>query len=441
VIAAIVLLALALRLGWIAYASFTPTLSDDAGRYDLLGRSLADNAGYINPNGTTTMFWPPGYPLVLASVYKLWPEGALGDHEVSAALALNAVLGAATVLLVYAIGRRAFDDRTAMLGALLTALFPSLIFLTGVTLTETLFTFLALLAVWLIIELDDRRDGAHLDGAPRAGSAGFQPASRRPGGSLLLLAVTGVVIGFAALVRGQALLLPLVALPFWWRATGRLRDALLRAAGTAAIAMLVVAPWTVRNYDVSGSLVVISSNAGVDFYIGHSPGADGRGRIVDDLVFRYPDRPQPEAEVQINRDGFREGIEYAAKHPLREVTLSARKLFWLYDRDDEALKWNEAHGEHRFLSAAARTTLAAVSNVYYWLVLALAVAGIRSWLSLRDPARLLLVSLVAYWTLVHVAFFGDPRFHASIMPVVALFAACGLNRAFGRIRPRARVPA
>jgi 4-amino-4-deoxy-L-arabinose transferase-like glycosyltransferase len=395
-------LALVLRVGWIAYADFVPTVGDDAGRYDLLGRTLADNAGYTNPNGTTTMFWPPGYPFVLAGIYKLWPAAALGDHEVEAALVVNALLGAATVVLVYGIGRRAFEERSAKLAALLTALFPSLVFYAGVTLSETAFTFLALLAVWLTIEAQARHEWR-------------------------LLVLSGAVIGFAALVRGQALLLPLVVLPFWWRSSGSWRSALARAAGVGALAMLVVLPWTLRNYGVSGSAVLISSNAGVDFYIGHSAGADGRGQKVDDLVFRYPDRSQAAAEAQINRDGFREGIEYAMKHPLREVSLSARKLFWLYYRDDEALKWNEAHGEHRFLSHAERRALAAISNWYYWLMLALALAGAGRWFSLRDPARLLLVSLVGYWTLVHVAFFGDPRFHAPIMPVVALWAACGVG--------------
>jgi hypothetical protein len=439
-LAAIVVLALVVRLAWIAYADFTPTLSDDAGRYDFLGRSLADGGGYINPNGTTTMFWPPGYPLMLAAIYKLYPERLLGDHELTAALAVNAMLGAATVLLVFGIGRRAFDERTALLGAALTALFPSLIFFAGVTLTETTFAFFALLAVWLIVEAHARDDWR-------------------------LLVPAGLAVGFAALVRGQALLLPLVAVPFWWAGTAtrhkppagapplhgvergpggevlvrrRIAGTLARLAGVGALAALVVLPWTLRNWRVSGSPVLIASNAGVDFYIGHSSGADGSGRLVDDLVFRYPDRPQAEAEAQINRDGFREGLAYAAKHPLREVTLSARKLWWLYRRDDEALKWNDAHGERPFLSHAARNALAGLSDVYYWLVLGLAVAGVRRWFSLRDPVRLLLVSLVAYWTLVHVAFFADPRFHAPILPVLALWAAAGALALSRLVKPDGR---
>ncbi|MEX2246207.1 MAG: glycosyltransferase family 39 protein [Dehalococcoidia bacterium] len=406
-LAAIVLFAFAIRLVWIAWADFQPTLSDDAGRYDFLGRSLAEGGGYVNPNGATTMFWPPGYPFILTAVYKLWPERAFGDHEVTAALVLNAALGAATVALVYAIGRRAFDERAALLGAGITALFPSLIFLSGVTLTETAFTFCALLGVWLLVETEARRD-------------------------LRLLVLAGAIIGFAALVRGQAALLPLVAAPFWLAATRDLRATAVRVAITGAMVALALLPWTIRNYIESDALVPVASNAGVDLYIGHSDGADGRGRKVDDFVFRYPELPPAEAEARISREGFREGLEYAAKHPLREVELSARKLFWLFYTDREALRWTEAHGERPFLSAPARDALNVLSDVYYYAVLALAVIGAARWASWRRPERLLLLSLAAYWTLVHIAFFADPRFHAPLLPLAALFAAAGIQAARNR---------
>ena len=80
------------------------------------------------------------------------------------------------------------------------------------------------------------------------------------------------------------------------------------------------------------------------------------------------------------------------------------------------------------------STLAALSNLYYWAALVLAAVGVRRWFSLRDPGRLLLVCLVAYWTLVHVAFFADARFHAPIMPVLALWAGCGVAEIISRAR-------
>ena len=123
----IFLAALGLRLAWIAHAGFAPTLNDDAGRYELLGRSLAEGGGYINPNGTTTMFWPPGYPFIIAGTYLAWPASVLGDHELTAVLVVNALLSASSVLLVYAIARRVFDAQAAFVAGALLALFPSMI--------------------------------------------------------------------------------------------------------------------------------------------------------------------------------------------------------------------------------------------------------------------------------------------------------------------------
>ncbi|MHB8685168.1 MAG: glycosyltransferase family 39 protein [Dehalococcoidia bacterium] len=436
-LAAIAALAFAVRLAWILYTNYTPTLRDDAGRYDLLGRSLAHAAGYVNPNGTTTLFWPPGYPFILAAVYRLF------DDSVRAALVLNALLAAATVVLVYAIGRRAFAGRAAMLGALLYALMPSAVFFAGVTLSETTFTFVLLLAIWLIVESAARR-------------------------SWRLLVAAGVAVGYAALIRGQAALIPLVALPFWlWSAgdvaTGErrgdggaasgaptgarhgrreVRAALLRTLVLGAVAAAVIAPWTVRNYVESGSPVLISTNAGVDFYIGHSASADGRGRIVNELVFRYPNLSEPRAEARVSNDGFREGLKYIVHHPLREVSLSARKVFWLYENDHEALQWIDGHGERRVLPHGVKLALGGLSDVYYWLLIALALIGVRRWLTcprgIAGATRLLLVSLVAYWTLVHVAFFADPRFHAPITPVLCLWAAVGAIAVMSKVRGAAQ---
>ena len=64
------------------------------------------------------------------------------------------------------------------------------------------------------------------------------------------------------------------------------RAAVMRTAMLAALAFVAVLPWTIRNYVESGSLVLIASNSGVDFYIGHSAGANGGGRIVERSVSR-----------------------------------------------------------------------------------------------------------------------------------------------------------
>ena len=434
---AIGLLALAIRIAWAAYSEFTPTYSDDAGRYEFLGRALADGRGFTDLVGRATMFWPPGYPFLLAGIYKTYPERIFGpEYQVEAALVVNAVLGAGTVLLVYALGRRAFSSRVALGGALITACFPSLVMFAGVTLSETAFTSVAMLALWVLLISRERDDWR-------------------------LLALAGLIFGMSALIRGPGLLLPAAVLPYLWmscRASGAesLRRAVGLSAATLACAMVVVLPWTARNFAQSRSFVLISSNAGPDFYIGHAEDADGGGRRVDELVLGYPDIPLIEAEAKFNREGFERGVEYALGHPWREVQLSGLKMWHLYKSDHAALRWNESHGQNEFLGGDERTWWVRVMNAYYYAVLAFAALGIAvvilgltlrrlnrrsegasprlrivGWFagargtSEQAEVRVLLLCVIVYWTLVHVAFFGDPRFHAPVMPIVALFASFG----------------
>jgi hypothetical protein len=148
------------------------------------------------------------------------------------------------------------------------------------------------------------------------------------------------------------------------------------------------------------------------------------------LVFRYPELRPAAAEARINRDGFREGIEWALAHPVDEVELTFRKMYFLWYRDDEAVRWNDGHGERDVMPDGVRDAMIVLSNTYYWMVMLAAAAGIGViLLRHRDQSETwLLLSIVVYWTLAHIAFFGDPRFHAPVMPVASLLTGVALTR-------------
>ena len=402
------------RLAWVFFTGWHPAPDDDAYRYDFLARALAEGRGYIHLNGDPTAFWPPGYPLLLSAAYALFGE------SVRAAQLLNVALGTATVALVFLIGRRTLGPTAGLLAAAIVAAFPSLIFFTGVTLSEIAFTFLALLGIWLLL-VEAQRSQDH---------------------DVRLLLAAGLVFGLASLVRGQALLLPLLIVPYWLlshterRTIGRKLVALALGIG------LIVAPWTVRNAVQLDAPVLISTNAGVDFWIGHHEHAPGDFGPVGGapLVFSHPELTGTQREVRINNEGFRDGLSFALHHPVNELVLPFKKLFWLYYNDEEGLRWNEGHGGQAFLSGPLRETLLGLSNVYYFAVLSLAVIGLPLWTTRRHPGRLLLASVVAYWTLVHVIFFGDPRFHAPVLPIAALLAALPLAALLTGQRPAETEP-
>jgi hypothetical protein len=61
----------------------------------------------------------------------------------------------------------------------------------------------------------------------------------------------------------------------------------------------------------------------------------------------------------------------------------------------------------------------------HWLVLGLLLPALIS-LGLRDRAVLLAGLLCLAWTAVHIVFFGEPRYHLPLLPLLLPLAAEGM---------------
>ena len=185
-------------MAWIAYANYDPNdgrFGDDL-FYDFMARGLAAGKGYLSAFNAQSALWPPGYSLILAGLYK-----AIG-HSIIAAKVLNAVAAAVTVVLVYFLGARVFSKKVGGIAAVMLAVFPGQIYYSTLILNESLFAFFStLILLFAVIWISKGR--------------GIWPPA------LLLL---GVLFGWAALMRSEALVLLVAALLVWalaapsWRA-------------------------------------------------------------------------------------------------------------------------------------------------------------------------------------------------------------------------------
>ncbi len=66
------------RIAWILHFHPTPTDGrfDDTAWYRGAAHYFAEGAGYVNPfTNTPTAAWPPGYPVTLGVVFKIFGEG------------------------------------------------------------------------------------------------------------------------------------------------------------------------------------------------------------------------------------------------------------------------------------------------------------------------------------------------------------------------------
>jgi hypothetical protein len=188
----------------------------DDGVYVVLGKALASGEGYryLNlPGAPSATHYPPGYPFLLAILWKLAPDFpeniALFQLANSGALAL-AGLGTA----LYARRSLGWTQPWAIAAALIGTLSYPLIGLAGHVLSETVFV-AVLLPVLLLAERVVRIDGRPLDGIVVGAAAGALTLIRTHG--VALIAVVVLVL----LVRRR------------WRL----------AALAAAAAVLVLAPW------------------------------------------------------------------------------------------------------------------------------------------------------------------------------------------------------
>jgi len=147
---AILLIAFVLRLGFMLH--FTPVISGDGCEYIRMGIDLRDGKPL-----TGSFEWPETmygilYPVLIAGVSKL---GMSAEH---AAYLLSLLFGTGLVLVAFFLAQYVYGTRIAYVAAVLFALFPIFIGLSGSVFNESIYLTIWLLGVyWSIRALDSFR--------------------------------------------------------------------------------------------------------------------------------------------------------------------------------------------------------------------------------------------------------------------------------------------
>jgi 4-amino-4-deoxy-L-arabinose transferase-like glycosyltransferase len=370
----------------------------DCVAYDAFARNLARGAGYTFHNGRPTAFWPVGTSFVYSLVYR-----AFGEHYVSV-VALNLILGVVIVGLSMVLARRYFGSRVALLSGLILSFWPLLVEYTTILASELPFL-VAMLAGWLV--WTDTR---------------FRLAGRS--------AVAGVAIAAASYVQPTALLLPMVLAIPELRNREQRRSQVIQIILVGLVMAGCLAPWIVRNYRVFGEFVLISTNGGVNSWLGNRPGASGLFEVA------VPDSTGMN-EVDYDRLLAAEASAYIRERPLEFVARSLTKLIRLHERESIGVVWNQ-DGLARMFRPSVISAIKLASNVYWWVVLGLAALGIALlcralgfWSTLFHPTTL----VWGYFAVVHAVTLIQDRHHMPCIPSIAAFAAVALDRLCYRSQP------
>lgn len=272
----IALLGLAVR----AYVVVNPVEhpGDDSRAYYALSKALYTEQSFGGPEFEDSSDWSPGAPFLYAAAYY-----ATGGAREGTARIVEALLGVATILVVFALGwrlgGRAHGRWVGLFAAFTVAIYPPFIHSTGELMSEPPAMLTLPAAILAFLWASDRKPDA------------VDPGMRGQPRSLWPWLVPGLLFGLTAMFRPEYLLVgaAFVALTAVrvWRAHGW-RLGLAGAAALLVALVLPVLPWTIRNAVVLDRVVPISTGGGKALYVGTYLPADGEyQRVKAILVERF----------------------------------------------------------------------------------------------------------------------------------------------------------
>ena len=393
-------------------------LAETLRRTGIYGWETTTPAGHLTVRPTA--FRPPLYPYVLAVLFH---RGAVSAYIVGA---LHLLLGAATVVITFLLAQHYGLGRWSVLAGGLVACDPILVVQSSQVMTETLATFLAAGCLLCLARFNHKE-------------------------SLATAGVAGGMIGLAVLCRPTFL--------FWFALTSVVivirsahRHRFLYVMAFIGCAMLILSPWSARNYVVFQRAIIATTHGGYTFLLANNPsfydglrnGAqdtwDSRplseawqlrwstqgpdDRVWSDLsslprslkIRNHPDR----SEIDDDRFAYRLALRYIREQPAMFVYSCWIRVARLWRLTPHRLNPNES---------AIRVTARIAAGVWYASMFGLAMLKIVTLKSdfLRAP-WLWGVLLCVSFSGVHCLFWSDMRMRAPLMPFVSILAAAGAAR-------------
>ncbi|HEX8523457.1 MAG TPA: glycosyltransferase family 39 protein [Tepidisphaeraceae bacterium] len=381
---AILLLALILRLAWsLTRPTTESSLSalPDQREYLACARNLIHEHTlyFVDPrfNDPVYAFRTPGYPLFVA---------ACGARLTTVRIA-QSLLDTLTALGAYLLARRWLTPRACLFASAMCALNPFLFYFTGLILTEILFTSLL---TWGLVLLVTRNGRYWIAGA--------------------------AVLALSVLVRPGAIALPVVlsllaAIANRHHPRPYHRWPLPVGATTLALTLLVLLPWSFRNYRVVGQWVWTSTNAGFTAFDGFNRDATGASdqRFVENM-------PQLRSMNEVSRSEY---LAAAAKEFMRSSPGACARLMLV----KLGRTWSPAPLSADFARPLYVAVALAFSLPVYFLILLGLAKG-----NLPISAKLFLLATAIYLSVGAMLSVGSLRYRIPAEAPLAVLAAAGADR-------------
>lgn len=401
--------AAAMVIGFLARITYVLVTQDhalagDEPEYHTTGRFLADGVGYYatTPSGEPheSLWKAPGYPVFVGILYKI-----LGVHP-DRVLAVQTLIGPIVIALTWVLGRRLFSPRVGMVAAAIVAIYPFAWQFEARLYSESIATPLVLVLLIAVL--------------------GQRPTPKRA-------AAVGALLGINMLVRPSSVLFLAGIALAWWIASGWKRGTAMTAV-TVGVAVLVIAPWTYRNYEIQGGFVPISAQDAAGFGVFNDDAANDEDKPWAWRPFTTRERDLYARVDEITETEFRNELRERMFEYIKDNPDSVPKAFfwngitrlWDIRRPRHALDEVPFEGRSEFLTW--------VGLCMYYVLLPLALYGL--WRARRRREVLIPIIGIALAASAVYTLDATTRYRSPLEPLIAILASSSMVALWDRRRAR-----
>lgn len=365
-------------------------------------------------------FRPPFYPYFLSVIYRVF------GHSQLAPRIIQMLIGILSCGILFLLARKIFDNLIAFIAGLLMAFYWAFVFFEKELREVTLLVFfLPLLLLWMIKTYEKPN-------IPR-------------------FILCGLLLGCIIITRPNFLLfIPLaVGWLFYYIKLKEKRKKYLYIGIFILCTILPISAVTLRNVTKGKDFVLISSNMGINLYVGNNPTATGntialppeiplfRNAFMYEKIVKYVESVEGRKlkHSEVSSYFVREALEYMTNNPTRTAYLVFKKAVMF-------LGGIEIPSERDLVAGKNKSWVLKIIPLNFALVFSLALVGMifyfyttinikRDKKAEKPPGSekaafryvILVLLLVGIYYVSYFPFFVTSRFRMSIIPFILIFAA------------------
>ena len=376
-------------------------ITPEVWEYDTIALNIIQQKGYSfnHLNATYHSYVYPVYPFLTALSHLITGRNyfALEIFQI--------ILSAAACYFIYLIAKLIFNQKVGLLSSFLVALHPGLIVYSTKLHELTLVVLFLTVIFWLIASLDYSKVYNNI--------------------------FIGILIGIGVLTRPTFVFFLPVYFLYIWLHSKRFKYALKAIAAVTLFLILIILPWTIRNYQIHKRWIFITTNSAEHFWRGNNPAASGSAltedgySIIEKAPSEFKEKIYKMTEIEQYDFFYKEAYRFIGSNPVFFIKLVLRKFFYFC--------WFSPQVGLMYPGLWKIVYRAYYGILFFTFILGLYASLFKEKLGINRAAVVSMSFFLFLTLLLHTVYYVEIRHRWAIEPFMLIFSAFGLTGLWRKI--------